>query len=178
MIRLIAIAGLAATLLAAQESAPKIQFEVASVKLDPSCAQNRGGGDMPRAGRLTQRCTTVENLIQIAYVILANGATPNMKNVEITGAPAWARSDLYSINAKAEGAALVSDMYGPMLRQLLEERFQLKIHKETKEASVYNLTLAKGGAKFKPTPEGSCTPIDINNLPAEPKPGEKPPAIC
>ena len=39
----------------------------------------------------------------------------------------------------------------PMLKALLEERFQLKYHQETKELPVYSLVVAKGGSKLKPS---------------------------
>ena len=54
---------------------------------------------------------------------------------EIQGAPDWI-DDRYSITAKAEGAASDGMMNGPMLKALLEERFKLKIHRETKEVPV------------------------------------------
>jgi uncharacterized protein (TIGR03435 family) len=37
-------------------------------------------------------------------------------------------------------------MLGPMLQTILEDRFQWKIHRETKEVPVYVLTVANGGA--------------------------------
>jgi len=37
-----------------------------------------------------------------------------------------------------------------MLRALLVERFGLKFHREPKEFSIYELTVAKGGPKLKP----------------------------
>src|ERR1051325_4627162 len=39
-----------------------------------------------------------------------------------------------------------------MLQALLEDRFQLKTHRETKEFPVYGLVAAKGGMKIKPLP--------------------------
>lgn len=48
-------------------------------------------------------------------------------------------------------------MQGPMLQALLEDRFKLKIHHETREGPVYALTLARGGSKLKPFKDGSCT---------------------
>jgi uncharacterized protein (TIGR03435 family) len=36
-----------------------------------------------------------------------------------------------------------------MLRSLLEERFQLKVHRETRELPMYDLVVAKGGLKIK-----------------------------
>ncbi|SPE39608.1 Peptidase M56, BlaR1 (fragment) [Candidatus Sulfopaludibacter sp. SbA3] len=84
-------------------------------------------------------------------------------------------SDTYDLAAKAEGGAPVARMMGPMMQMLLEDRFKLKIHRETKEAPVYILTVAKGGAKLEPTKDGSCVPIDLEHLP---KPGEPRPNFC
>jgi len=53
-------------------------------------------------------------------------------------------------------------MDGPMLQALLEDRFRLKIHRETREVPVYELTVAKGGLKVPRFAAGSCTPIDWN----------------
>jgi uncharacterized protein (TIGR03435 family) len=53
-----------------------------------------------------------------------------------------------------------------MLRLLLEDRFQLKTHRDTEEVAIYSLTIAKVGLKIKPIEEGSCAPFDpIKNQP-------------
>jgi uncharacterized protein (TIGR03435 family) len=39
-----------------------------------------------------------------------------------------------------------------MLRSLLTERFQLTFHRELKDFSIYDLQVAKGGPKAKPSP--------------------------
>jgi uncharacterized protein (TIGR03435 family) len=178
--KLAAMAVMSALAGMAQTPDAKPAFEVASVKLDANCGAGLGRGMVgrPSPGRLNMQCTTVENLIQGAYIVFANGNTPNLRRIEITGGPAWIKSEMYTVSAKAEGAATLPEMYGGMLQALLEERFKLKLHKETKEAPVYALTIAKGGLKIKPTVEGSCLPIDWKNLPAEPKPGQAPPNIC
>src|SRR6266571_6081230 len=49
-------------------------------------------------------------------------------------------------------------MQGPMLQALFEDRFQLKIHRETREVPVYSLRVAQGGSKLTSFQEGSCTP--------------------
>ena len=41
-----------------------------------------------------------------------------------------------------------------MFQVLLEDRFHLKVHWETKELPVYLLTVGKNGSKLKPTPPG------------------------
>jgi uncharacterized protein (TIGR03435 family) len=124
------------------------------------------------------QCNTVENLIMMAYVFFQNGSSPTIKRMPVTGGPAWIRSEYYAVNAKAEGAAPVAQMMGPMLQTLLEDRFKLRIHHETKEGPVYVMTVAKGGSKLQPAKEGSCTPLDLNHLPPPPAAGQPPPNIC
>jgi uncharacterized protein (TIGR03435 family) len=62
------------------------------------------------------------------------------------------------------GAIDASDgrLNGPMLRALLEERFNLKIHREIKEVPVYDLTIARGGLKAPRFATGRCMPVDWN----------------
>jgi uncharacterized protein (TIGR03435 family) len=55
-----------------------------------------------------------------------------------------------------------------MVQALLEDRFRLQIHHETREAPVYALTVAPGGPKLRQFAEGSCTPIDLTKPPAWP----------
>jgi len=83
----------------------------------------------------------------------------------IEGGPAWINSDLYTIEAKAEGTPGEGVMKGTMMRALLEDRFKLKIHVQTTEIPVYVLTAAKGGVKMPRAQEGSCTPLDITQFP-------------
>jgi uncharacterized protein (TIGR03435 family) len=47
-----------------------------------------------------------------------------------------------------------------MLQALLEDRFKLKVHRETRQVSAYALSLNKGGPKLQRFSEGSCTPFD------------------
>ena len=85
----------------------------------------------------------------------------------VRGGPDWVRSALYTIDAVAAGAADAQTMRGPMLRALLERRFGLKVHIETEQFPVPQLTVAPGGHKMK---EGTCTP---GPSPA-PAPGDNP----
>jgi uncharacterized protein (TIGR03435 family) len=72
-------------------------------------------------------------------------------------------SDRYTIDAKAAGPQAMEMMRGPMLQALLEERFHLKVRRETREVPVYALTVAKGTPKLQPTRPGSCQAIDITH---------------
>ncbi len=163
----------------AQTPAPV--FDVASVKLDASCATRAGrGGSVPfSTGRLNLECITLQDLIETAYGMFADGGSfnPGMPKLSISGGPGWVQSGHYDVAAKAEGAARVEQMMGPMMRALLEDRFKLKVHRESKETPVYALTVAKNGFKLQPVKEG-CVPIDLNHLPQPPEPGKPMPNFC
>jgi uncharacterized protein (TIGR03435 family) len=49
-----------------------------------------------------------------------------------------------------------------MMRALIEDRFHMRTHRETKEMPVYALTISRGGSKLKPAIEGSK--IRANNI--------------
>lgn len=173
----IVVIGMQSPLSQAQTSSPRPQFEVASVKRNNTCGGRRGGGPRPSPGRLNMECTTLENLIQGAYGAFANGVSLNDGVLEIVGGPAWMESDNYDVATKAEGTARVEQMLGPMMQTLLEDRFKLKIHRDSKEAQVYVLTAAKGGVKLEQTKEGSCVPIDLSHM-SPPTPGQPRPNFC
>jgi uncharacterized protein (TIGR03435 family) len=142
------------------------KFKVASIKpckTDMPPNARSGGNSSP--GRLNVECQTAKGLIQGAYVAFANGhsVTPGyVRHVQIEGGPSWIDFDRFEINARAKGAASQILMAGPMMQGLLEDRFNLKIHLETREVPAYALTVAKGGPKLKPFHEGSCTPIPLD----------------
>lgn len=152
----LAFAGIAAA------QTPK--FEVASIKPCKSdiAPGARSGGGNSSPGRLNVECQTVKGLIEAAYVIFVNGRTVTpayVRQVAIEGGPSWIDSDRFEINARAPGNQGPIMMQGPMMQTLLEDRFQLKIHLETREVPAYALTVTKTGPKLKPFQEGSCTPI-------------------
>lgn len=154
-------------------AAPK--FDVASIRLNKDCGGGpgrSGGAPAGSPGRLRMNCVSVQGLIRGAYAVTdANGARPP-RGASIEGGPAWTESDLYTIEAEADGAPNEDVMRGPMMQALLEDRFRLKIHRETRDIPVYVLSVAKGGPKLRPFVEGSCT----EHVPgaARPEPGEKP----
>src|SRR5258708_5999656 len=130
-----------------QPSAAPLKFEVASVK------RAEGGGpvgDIPRnldssPGHFAMRNAPLRYCLEWAY---------DLKDYEISG-PDWIKSDeRYDIVAKASGPVSV-EQTKLMLQTLLTERFQMKLHRETKDLSVYVLVPGKGAAKVKdPAPDG------------------------
>ncbi len=158
-LRLVVVIGFLAT---AAAQTPK--FEVASIKpcktYMPLNARSGGGNSSP--GRLNVECQTAKGLIQVAYLAFANGHSVTPRQVAIEGGPSWFDSDRFEINARAEGSPGTIMMEGPMMQSLLEDRFNLKIHRETREVPAYALTVTKRGPKLKPFQEGSCTPIPLD----------------
>jgi uncharacterized protein (TIGR03435 family) len=63
------------------------------------------------------------------------------------------------------------------LAALLEDRFKLKIRRESREVPAYAMTVARGGPKLTPFHEGSCIPFGGGPLPP-PGPDGKLPVIC
>ena len=132
-------------------------------------------------GRCRRRLSgwQLKRLILQAYEVYADGKVdplnPLLPLTPIEGDPAWIGSARYSIDAKAETAQSAAMMMGPMMQTLLEDRFQLKTHRETGEVPVYIMTVAKGGPKLQPTKETSCAHIDPTDF-AQPQlpPGRKP----
>jgi uncharacterized protein (TIGR03435 family) len=166
-----------AALAASLRAQTRTQFEVASIK--PSGAADdqhcEGGGVSP--GRLAIPCATLRELIQYAYGFYANGMTMAPRQLQILGAPAWTDSRHYDLEATAENHERGEMMAGPMLQALLEDRFHLKVHRETREQPVYSLTIAKSGLKTEPLRE-ACIPRDVLAEEERPAPGQKPPNFC
>jgi uncharacterized protein (TIGR03435 family) len=67
----------------------------------------------------------------------------------IEGRPDWDGPSRFDLEAKAENESATQDELLQMLRNLLADRFKLKVSTETKEASGYALVIAKNGPKFK-----------------------------
>jgi uncharacterized protein (TIGR03435 family) len=162
-------------LIVAALQAQPAQFEVASVKRNTECPS--GNKAVPTPGRVILQCATLETLIQTAYGMFANGTSRNPQVLEISGGPAWIKTDFYDVNAKADGNPRIEQMVGPMLQTLLEDRFKLKARRTPKEVPIYELTLSKGGPKFEKAKEGSCVPQDLNKM-RQPAPGEPRPTYC
>jgi len=118
------------------------KFEVASVK--PSEGQGLQSV-RPLPGGLNADAT-VRRMMQNAY---------NLQPYQIAGGPDWVNSERFEVDAKAGGSASRAQLF-LMLQSLLEERFQLRTHRETREMPVYALVAARSGLKLPPPKEGGC----------------------
>jgi uncharacterized protein (TIGR03435 family) len=119
-------------------------------------------------GRLNVGCVTVAELVNIAYVQHGDPAPVNRlppimlegDDDTIRGGPKWVRTEKYTIEASAQGAPPRSIVLGAMLRSLLEDRFQLKLHQDTKQVSAFALRVADQGLKLRPVDPNSCVMPD------------------
>lgn len=136
-----------------QPAAPK--FEVASVKRAES-----GGppGDIPRnmdpsPGHFAMRNIPMRYALEWAY---------DFKDYQISG-PDWIKGDeRYDIIANAPGP-VPEDQMRLMLQSLLTERFQMKLHRETKPLSCYVLAPGKGAPKVKAASVADAQPAINGN---------------
>jgi uncharacterized protein (TIGR03435 family) len=150
-LQLIGVAMATAVVLAmAQTNPSRPEFEVASIKPDPRPDVSIG---RPPSGRLVARGIFTKFLIALAY---------DVKEFQILDGPSWISREQYSIDAKPgdnpKGPILSlyltqrqkeDEEFKLRIQSLLADRFQLKIHKETREEQVYSLVVAKNGPKFK-----------------------------
>ena len=170
----------------------RLRYDVATVKPcepeeNPTGARGTYGGTNATfsPGRFYVPCVTTEQLIYLAYAAagareddrLANdnpGAGSNATKVR--GGPDWVHSlrDKYRVEATAAGATERTVLMGAMLRTLLEERFKLRLHRETEDVAMFKLVVAKSGFKLKPMRDGDCDPGDttpIDRAAAKPRCG-------
>jgi uncharacterized protein (TIGR03435 family) len=144
--------------------AARPRFDVVSIKsCKPGASGDSvyGGGSSP--GRLRIGCgiladTDNTGMIQVAYNRYASGQLTSTKVIPIEGGPDWIHSERYEIDAKSEGQPSILMMEGPMMQTILEDRFKLRIHRETRQGPVYELALGKGSPKLKPLQNGGCIP--------------------
>jgi uncharacterized protein (TIGR03435 family) len=133
---------------AAQPATPV--FDVAAIHVHiPQPHDHNSIWSSPFNGQFKAANMSVVMLIQWAYEI---------PDTRILGAPGWARSTFFNIDAEADPSVdqqmhnLNSDagrkVKERMLQALLTDRFQLVTHTETRELPIYALVVAKGGAKL------------------------------
>ena len=137
---LIAVTGLACVAGSVISHAQTAQstFEVASIKVHPPTDGPQRVSMAGEHGRINYSNVTVRALVRKAYGLrvypLATGADP-------------LSTDRYDVIAKASGEPSDKETM-QMLQALLEERFGLKAHRETKELPIYALIVGKNIAKL------------------------------
>ena len=147
---MIAACGIAALVAQAQ---PSPQFEVASVRPSTTSVEQTGGVGL----HFDNAQVRIDHLTLKDYIVIAY----KTKISQVSG-PDWISSDRFDISATLPAGSKPEQVV-EMLQALLEDRFQLKIHREKREFPVYALVLGKGPLKLKEVPPG-----DDDRKPADP----------
>jgi uncharacterized protein (TIGR03435 family) len=134
----------------AQSAAPAPVFDVAAIHLHiPEPHEHNSIWSSPTDGRFRAENISVIDLIHWAY---------EMPETRILGAPGWAHSAYFDIDAKAD-PSIEQQLHNltteagrkqkeEMVQALLADRFGLVVHIETRELPIYVLVVAKGGPKM------------------------------
>ena len=129
---------LVATVSHAQPAPHDYRFDVASIRPTDPPGLNKGSTLQPYSpGHYRQERTTIGGLAVTAFGI--------KHGFEIQ-TPSWMNSDSawFSVNATIPEGATKDDL-PIMMRHLLEDRFALKYHRETRQLDGYELVVAKSG---------------------------------
>jgi uncharacterized protein (TIGR03435 family) len=121
------------------------RYEVASIKVNAG-GDLRAGFQIEPRGRLAATGITLRRLMMTAY---------NVQGFRIVGGPDWVNSRQWDVQAKPDRAASPGQIR-PMLRALLENRFQLRSHSEDRQLPVYELSVDVKGSKIRQVPEGDA----------------------
>jgi uncharacterized protein (TIGR03435 family) len=133
-------------------SAEAPSFDVASIR-PHAPDDNRFLVKPPANGRFTATGSAAKLVLMLAF---------DMQEAQISGGPSWLATEKWDIEAKSDDRAghSVEDTRH-MLQNLLQERFGLRIHRETALRPAYVLTVAKGGPKFKAREQEGYTNIQV-----------------
>jgi uncharacterized protein (TIGR03435 family) len=129
------------------QSTGGLKFEVASVRPavrdEDAPSFGRGGPGTSDPEHITEQRVSLVNLLVTAY---------GLDYDQISG-PTWIGTELYTVVAKVP-LGVTKDQVKLMWQDLLVERFHLKTHFIKKDFPVYELSVAKGGPKFRRSGEG------------------------
>jgi len=147
---------LTATPLVAQAPSAEPRFEIASVKpsADPAALQLQ-----VRPDGLTLGSVPLRDLIAFAYDLGTSAL-----DSRLIGGPGDLLTTPYTVIAKAPDRVTPADMRA-MLRTLLTERFNLRLHSETREIPVFALMRLhpdRLGKNLKPSQVPDCTRFQLS----------------
>jgi uncharacterized protein (TIGR03435 family) len=120
-------------------------FEVATIK-PASATDGHTHINYPPGDSWSAINITLSALMQWAY---------GMPETQILDGPAWLKSTRFDIQAKLDMGSpekpvrADADAKRKMVQTLLAERFNLKVHDETRMLPAYDLVVAKGGPKLE-----------------------------
>jgi bla regulator protein blaR1 len=136
----IIVGALNAPSILAQPAVP-LQFEVATIKPFEAGQRQVTGGLHMDGAQIRAAALSLKDYLSTAY---------NIKALLISG-PSWTETDRFDLTATLPAGSRPAQV-PEMLRALLAERFQVKMHQDKKEFPVYALVTGKGALKLKEVP--------------------------
>jgi len=132
------------------------EFEVVSIR--PNKSLDSHSGTHTDGGIMTATNVSLRSLIMMAYEI---------RDYQLEG-PNWLGSERFDIAAKFPGAMpkereAYNNAFHAMVRKMLDDRFKLAIHRDSKTFRLQELAIEKGGIKFKESPDRDSHNSDSRN---------------
>jgi uncharacterized protein (TIGR03435 family) len=133
---------------------PTLTFDVVLIRLAPPPDANFhvSVSSPPHSSRFEATNLPIKALLQIAYGF----------DTPVIGAPDWTANTFYNIQARSDEStdarfAKLTDNEVRLekrnaIRVLLTERLNLKTHLETRNSSIFDLVVGKGGVKMQVAP--------------------------
>jgi uncharacterized protein (TIGR03435 family) len=156
----VAYAAMTAIAMLGQTPAPKLEFEVASIKPAPPFTMA-----MMQAGKMRLGMSIDGARVDIGGmpIIALLPQVFRVKQYQVAGGPGqdfvnMMNTERWDILAKIPAGA-TQDQVPDMLLTLLVDRFKMTYHHESRPLSVYALVVGKGGSKLKDTSADADTPL-------------------
>ena len=138
--------------------AQRMEFEVASLKLNGDATGMSGQMDgFPRRSGDLVMMHNSQPYSMIYYAYHLHGAYQMVDYKRLPDGWNW-----YDLDARA-GKDATDDQVRLMMQSLLEDRFKLKVHRETREIPEFELTVFKGKSKMTPAKDAPMT-VKIQEL--------------
>jgi uncharacterized protein (TIGR03435 family) len=119
-------------------------FDAVSVKVNQSI--ETGGGLIVTPGMFRGTNISVHSLMRLAF----GNEGRNLLNDQIAGGPGWITTERYDVIGRTSGEMRNFRAAAPLIRRLLEERFQLRAHREQRQLAVYALRTSRPDGRLGP----------------------------
>jgi len=136
----------------------KLEFAVASIRQNMESGGHNHIYNDRHSGEFRTVNAPLKMVMEYAY---------GLPQTQMVGGPDWLNSDKFDMDAKSdpevnEVLAKMPDNDAnatkqAMVRKLLEERFGLVVHRETREMPVFDLVVARGGPKIEKSDKSGTT---------------------
>jgi len=137
----------------AQSNQTRLVYDVASIR--PSRPNAPAGGIDPLPGGTGYKGAGVSVKVMLSVMY-------RLPMRQIVGGPDWLSDERFDVQAMTEAPHSTDDLH-LMFQNLLADRFHLKLHRQTKLAPAYILTVAKSGLKMTEATTAHDHNIPITN---------------